>query len=78
MSSDYDGQDQAYQDLIDENDALLVSLVTARLENEQLLEHIRNIAVHIYFQEHPKHQDRWLKVVTDEGIVSFDEDGDDE
>ena len=36
MSSDYDGQDQAYQNLLDENDALLAGLDTARLENEQL------------------------------------------
>ena len=73
MSSDYDGHDQAYQDLLSENDALLAGLDTARLENEQLREHIQNIAVHIYYQEHLKHQDRWLKVVMDEGIVSFDE-----
>ena len=71
MSSDYDGQDQAYQDLLDENLGLIEL-------NGLLRGQIQNIAELIYFQEDLKHQDRWLKIVMDEGIVCLHEEGDDE
>jgi hypothetical protein len=46
MSSNYDEDDQAYDDLLRENDALLAGLDTARLENEQLrgeVEHLNKM-----------------------------------
>jgi hypothetical protein len=46
MSSDYDGHDQAYQDLLD--------------ENEKLRAEIKNIATLIYLQAPLKAQDKWL------------------
>jgi|APSaa5957512493_1039668.scaffolds.fasta_scaffold06425_4 hypothetical protein len=64
--SDYDGQDQAYQDLLVENQDLLevVTHLTSALEN---------IAALIHYQSHLKHQDRWLADVIEQGLVSLDE-----
>ena len=60
MSSEYDGQDQAYQDLLEEND--------------RLVNYIADICDIIYYQEPLKIQDRWLKVMTEKGLYTPDED----
>ena len=60
MSSEYDGQDQAYQDLLEENIALA--------------NHIADICDIIYYQEPLRIQDRWLKVMTEKGLYTPHED----
>ena len=60
MSSEYDEQDQAYQDLLEEND--------------RLVNYIADICDIIYYQEPLKIQDRWLKVMTEKGLYTPDED----
>ena len=60
MSSEYDGKDQAYQDLLEEND--------------RLVNHITDICDIIYYQEPLKIQDRWLKVMTEKGFYTPDEE----
>ena len=60
MSSEYDEQDQAYQDLLEEND--------------RLADYIAEICDIIYYQEPLKIQDRWLKVMTEKGFYTPDED----
>ena len=59
MSSEYDEQDQAYQDLLEEND--------------RLVNYIADICDIIYYQEPLKIQDRWLKVMTEKGLYTPDE-----
>jgi hypothetical protein len=67
LSSDYDGQDQAHQDLLKENEQLY--------ERIQLLDaYLNEIATLIHYQVHLKHQDNWLKMVIDDGIVTFDDE----
>ena len=56
MSSEYDEQDQAYQDLLEEND--------------RLVNYIADICDIIYYQEPLKIQDRWLKVMTEKGLYT--------
>jgi len=56
MSSEYDEQDQAYQDLLEEND--------------RLADYIAEICDIIYYQEPLKIQDRWLKVMTEKGLYT--------
>ena len=46
---------------------LAVERKALRLENEQLREHLANIADLIFYQAHLKHQDRWLKTIIDSG-----------
>ena len=60
MSSDYDGQDQAYQDLLE--------------ENEMLLAEIENIAALIHYQAPLKEQDRWLAEIIKSGLYTIEGD----
>ena len=60
MSSEYDEQDQAYQDLLEEND--------------RLADYIAEICDIIYYQEPLKIQDRWLKVMTEKGLYNPNEE----
>ena len=62
MSSEYDEQDQAYQDLLE--------------ENIKLADYIAEICDIIYYQEPLKIQDRWLKVMTEKGFYTPEEDED--
>ena len=62
MSSEYDEQDQAYQDLLEEND--------------RLVNYIADICDIIYYQEPLKIQDRWLKVMTEKGFYTPDVEDD--
>jgi|TARA_Y100001963_G_scaffold151608_1_gene234789 hypothetical protein len=62
MSSEYDEQDQAYQDLLEEND--------------RLADYIAEICDIIYYQEPLKIQDRWLKVMTEKGFYTPDVEDD--
>ena len=60
MSSEYDEQDQAYQDLLEEND--------------RLADYIAEICDIIYYQEPLRVQDRWLEVMTKKGLYTPDVD----
>ena len=60
MSSEYDEQDQAYQDLLEEND--------------RLVNYIADICDIIYYQEPLRIQDRWLDVMIEKGFYTPDED----
>ena len=64
--SDYDGQDQAYQDLLDENDALI-------RKNDELRFMIESIASIIYYQAPLKEQDKWLEVMIERGFYTVEE-----
>ena len=68
--SDYDGQDQAYQDLLEENDEL-------NGRTEELLDVVENIAALIYYQAPLKDQDNWLRRIMDKGIWTPEEVEDD-
>jgi len=63
MSSDYDGQDQAYQEMLDENDHL-------HILKDMLLAEIENIAALIHYQAHLKEQDRWLAEMIEQGFYT--------
>ena len=58
--SDYDGQDQAYQDLLHENDELRAI--------------IENIAAIIHYQLPLKAQDRWLATMIERGFYTPEEE----
>ena len=58
--SDYDGQDQAYQDLLHENDELRAI--------------IENIAALIHYQLPLKAQDRWLATMIERGFYTPEEE----
>lgn len=58
--SDYDGQDQAYQDLLDEND--------------ELRSIIEDIAALIHYQVSLKEQDRWLASMIERGYYTVEEE----
>ena len=62
MSSEYDEQDQAYQDLLEEND--------------RLADYIAEICDIIYYQEPLRVQDRWLEVMTKKGLYTPDVEDD--
>lgn len=65
--SNYDGQDQAYQDLLSENAML----------NEQydmLHEYLQNIAALIEYQAPLKAQDRWLATMIERGFYTPEEE----
>ena len=68
--SDYDGKDQAYRDLPEENDEL-------NDRTEELLYYVENIAGLIYYQASLKDQDDWLRRVMDKGIWTPEEVEDD-
>tara|TARA_R110002020_G_scaffold216353_5_gene423970 strand:- start:3701 stop:3937 length:237 start_codon:yes stop_codon:yes gene_type:complete len=78
MSSDYDGQDQAYKDLLAENQDLTRSVFEYTEVIIQLTSALENIAALIHYQSHLKHQDNWLADVIEQGLVTLDEDDDDE
>ena len=63
MSSEYDGQDQAYQDLLEENKALA--------------DYIAEICDIIYMELPLRIQDRWVEVMTKKGLYTPDEDEED-
>jgi len=63
MSSDYDGQDQAYQEMLDENDHL-------HILKDMLLAEIENIAALIHYQAPLKEQDRWLAEMIEQGFYT--------
>ena len=58
--SDYDGQDQAYQDLLEEND--------------RLADYIAEICDIIYMELPLRFQDRWLEVMIEKGFYTSIED----
>jgi hypothetical protein len=58
--SGYDGQDQAYQDLLDENDELRAL--------------IENIATIIHYQLPLKAQDIWLAGIINRGYYTVEEE----
>ena len=60
MSSEYDGQDQAYQDLLE--------------ENIELADYIAEICDIIYMELPLRFQDRWLEVMTEKGLYTPNED----
>jgi len=59
MSSEYDGQDQAYQDLLE--------------ENIELADYIAEICDIIYMELPLRYQDAWLKAMTDKGLYDNEE-----
>ena len=67
MSSNYDGQDQAYQDL-------LVSVSTLAHENEMLSNALQEIAALIRYQASLADQDRWLANIMELGLYTLDEE----
>jgi len=60
MSSEYDEQDQAYKDLLEEND--------------RLADYIAEICDIIYMELPLRFQDRWLEVMTEKGLYTPMED----
>ena len=56
MSSEYDEQDQAYQDLLEEND--------------RLVDYIAEIADIIHMELPLRFQDRWVEVMTEKGLYT--------
>jgi len=66
--SDYDGKDQAYQEMLDENDHL-------HLLKDMLLAEIDHICTLIYYQEHLKHQDNWVAEMIKRGLFTPEEEG---
>ena len=68
MSSDYDEQDQAYQDLLE----------YSKDENDKLRAIIENIAALIHYQAPLKEQDRWLAAMIIGGYYIVEDDDDDE
>ena len=59
MSSDYDGQDQAYQDLLE--------------ENRMLADYIAEICDIIYMELPLRYQDKWVEVMTEKGLYNPNE-----
>lgn len=59
MSSEYDGQDQAYQDLLEEND--------------RLADYIAEICDIIYMELPLRYQDKWVEVMTEKGLYNPNE-----
>ena len=60
MSSEYDGQDQAYQDLLEEND--------------RLADYIAEICDIIDMELPLRYQDKWVEVMTEKGLYTPDEE----
>ena len=58
--SDYDEQDQAYQDLLE--------------ENRELANYIAEISDIIYMELPLRFQDRWVKVMIEKGLYTYMED----
>jgi hypothetical protein len=56
MSSDYDGQDQAYQDLLE--------------ENRTLADYIAEICDIIHMELPLRYQDKWVEVMTEKGLYT--------
>ena len=56
MSSDYDGQDQAYQDLLE--------------ENRMLADYIAEICDIIDMQLPLRYQDKWVEVMTEKRLYT--------
>ena len=56
MSSEYDGQDQAYQDLLEEND--------------RLADYIAEICDIIDMQLPLRYQDKWVEVMTEKRLYT--------
>ena len=56
MSSEYDGQDQAYQDLLEEND--------------RLADYIAEICDIIDMELPLRYQDKWVEVMTEKGLYT--------
>ena len=56
MSSDYDGQDQAYQDLLE--------------ENRMLADYIAEICDIIDIQLPLRYQDKWVEVMTEKRLYT--------
>ena len=65
--SDYDGQDQAYVNLLETVEDLEVT-------NQKLKDELDNIAHLIHYQSPLKHQDRWLARMLEEGLVTIEGD----
>ena len=65
--TEYDEQDQAYQDLLKEADQ-------CRYENNLLRDIITEICDLIYYQAHLKHQDAWLKRTIKQGLYTIEEE----
>ena len=65
--SEYDEQDQAYQDLLEEADAY-------REQLDKMRDLITEICDLIYYQVHLKHQDAWLQRCVSEGLYTIEED----
>ena len=59
MSSEYDGQDQAYQDLLEEND--------------RLADYIAEICDIIDMELPLRYQDKWVEVMTEKGLYNPNE-----
>ena len=64
MSSEYDEQDQAYQDLLE--------------ENIKLADYIAEICDIIYMELPLRVQDRWVEVMTEKGFYTPHVDEDEE
>ena len=60
MSSEYDGQDQAYQELLEENKALA--------------DYIAEICDIIYMELPLRYQDKWVEVMTEKRLYTPHED----
>ena len=61
--SNYDGQDQAYQDLLSDHEMLSE-------QYEMLHEYLQNIAALIHYQVDLKAQDRWLATMIERGFYT--------
>ena len=59
--SDYDGEDQEYQDLLD-------TLELVCEQNDMLLAEIDHICTLIHYQDHLKHQDNWVAEMIKRGL----------
>ena len=65
--TEYDGQDQAYQDLLEEANRLWD-------DNDMLKHIITEICDLIHYQAHLKHQDKWLKHCINIGLYTIEEE----
>lgn len=65
--TEYDEQDQAYQDLLEE-------AINWQHENKVLRDILTEICGLIYYQAHLKHQDAWLMQVIKKGLYTIEEE----
>lgn len=76
MSENLEDKYQYMCELVEDQAREIFEYKKIAKENQVLKDHIGNICALIYYQEHLKHQDAWLKNMIKEGYYTVDpEDG---